>query len=68
MQRIFLILTFVSLLEVKEIENSFDYIKNIYYSNNIIPYTDEKGNLYVVTGEYTHTHEKTVLKKCLGIF
>ena len=50
--RIFLILAFVTLLEVKGIENSFDYIKNIYYSNHIIPYIDEKGNLYAVTGEY----------------
>ena len=50
--RIFLILTFVVLLEVKGIENSFDYIRNIYFSNHIIPYTDEKGNLYIVTGEY----------------
>ena len=52
MLRIFLILTFVVLLEVKGIENSFDYIRNIYFSNHIIPYTDEKGNLYAVTGEY----------------
>ena len=51
--RIFLILTFVVLLEVKGIENSFDYIRNIYFSNHIIPYKDEKGNLYIVTGEYS---------------